>query len=286
MLSIRRLASLALLVSSALGAQLTQVNNYGENPTGVQMWVYVPDNRPQNPAVIVAMHWCTGTAQAYYSGTQYARQADSKGFIVIYPDAPDSGGCWDVHSDATLRHDAGGDSKAIASMVKYAIQNYGADPNKIFMTGTSSGAMMVNVLAGSYPDLFKAGSANAGVPFGCFRGQDMWHSQCANGQVSKSAQQWGDDVRNAYPGYGGPRPKMLLFHGANDDTLRYPNYNEALKQWSNVHGVSLTSTKQNTFQNGYTESIYGNGEVVGYSVGNGPHNLPAHEDKVLAFFGL
>ena len=62
-----------------------------------------------------------------------------------YPDAPDSGGCWDVHSDATLTHDAGGDSLGIASMVRYTIDQYGADPSRVFATGTSSGAMMTNV---------------------------------------------------------------------------------------------------------------------------------------------
>jgi acetylxylan esterase len=87
----------------------------------VQIFIYVPDNLALNPAILMAMHYCTGTAQAYYSGTQFARRADTLGFIVIYPDAPDSVGCWDVHSDATLRHDAGGDLLGIASMVRYTI---------------------------------------------------------------------------------------------------------------------------------------------------------------------
>lgn len=136
----------------------------------LRRFIYVPDQLAANPPIIVAMHYCTGTAQAYFQGTQYANLANSKGFIVIvrplflfltasstlfectltqnplqYPDAPDSGGCWDVHSDATLTHDAGGDSLGIASMVRYTIDQYGADPSRVFATGTSSGAMMTNV---------------------------------------------------------------------------------------------------------------------------------------------
>lgn len=183
---------LLFLATSTLSATLTQVTDFGSNPTNVGMFIYVPDTLASNPAIIVAMHYCTGTAQAYYSGTQYANLANTYGFIVIYPDAPDSGGCWDVHSTATLTHDAGGDSLGIASMVRYTISKYGADKSRVFMTGTSSGAMMTNVLAGAYPDLFAAGAAFAGVPYGCFAGPDMWNSQCSSGQLIKTAQVWGD----------------------------------------------------------------------------------------------
>ena len=199
--SLLRLGALLLPLASVVqSAQLTQVQNFGDNPTNVEMYIYVPDNVAPNPAILVAIHYCTGTAQAYYSGTQYARQADEHGFIVIYPDAPDTGGCWDVHTDETLTHDAGGDSIGIASMVRYTLEQYSADPERVFMAGMSSGAMMVNVLAGAYPDLFKAGSAHAGVPYGCFQGPNMWNSQCSSGQLQRSAQEWGDMVRAAYPG--------------------------------------------------------------------------------------
>ena len=193
--SFQRIACLLLLAvtTSVLAAQnqLVQLNGFGTNPTNVRIYTYRPTGLDARPALIVAMHYCTGTAQAYFSGTQYANLADRyKTFMVIYPHAPDSGGCWDVHSTETLTHDRGGDSIAIASAVRYSIQNYNVDPNRVFMTGTSSGAMMTNVLAGAYPDLFKAGAAFAGVPYGCFAGSGMWNSQCANGQLSKTAQAW------------------------------------------------------------------------------------------------
>ena len=51
-------------------------------------------------------------------------------------------------------------------MVKYVESHYGGDPNRVYATGHSSGGMMTNVLLGAYPDVFKAGAAFAGVPFG------------------------------------------------------------------------------------------------------------------------
>lgn len=186
------LCALSLIVTGAFAAagQLQQVTNFGANPTNVGMFVYKPAQLANPPPLIVAMHYCTGTAQAYFSGTQYANLADTHGFIVIYPNAPDSGGCWDVHTNATLTHNAGGDSLGIVSQVRYAIANYGVDPTRVFATGTSSGAMMTNVLMGAYPDVFAAGSAFSGVPYGCFEGPDMWNSQCSTGQLIKTPQQW------------------------------------------------------------------------------------------------
>ena len=95
-----------------------------------------------------------------------------------------------MHSTETLTHNAGGDSLGIASMIRYAITNYGVDPTRVYATGTSSGAMMTNVLLGAYPDLIAAGSAWAGVPYSCFAGAGMWNSNCAQGLLSKTAAQW------------------------------------------------------------------------------------------------
>jgi acetylxylan esterase len=88
-------------------ASLTQVTDFGDNSSGTKMYIYVPDNLATKPAIIVAIHYCTGTASAYYTNTPYATLAEQYGFIVIYPESPYSGTCWDVSSDAALTHDGG-----------------------------------------------------------------------------------------------------------------------------------------------------------------------------------
>lgn len=194
------ITGLAVFGTTVHGASLTQVNDFGENPTNVDRYIYVPDNVSANPAIIVAMHYCTGTAEAYFSGTAYSSLADEKGFIVIYPEAPDSGGCWDVHTEETLTHDAGGDSRGIASMVRYTLDEYAGDQAQVFATGSSSGAMMMQVLVGAYPDMFAAGAAFSGVPYGCFEGPNLWNSECAEGTLIKSAEEWGAQAFSGYPG--------------------------------------------------------------------------------------
>ncbi|KAF9527349.1 carbohydrate esterase family 1 protein, partial [Crepidotus variabilis] len=287
-LKVVTLSVFAVVGAFAAAGQIQQVSNYGTNPTGVQMWVYRPSGVVANPALIVAMHYCTGTAQAYFSGTQYANLADQlKSFIVIYPDAPDSGGCWDVHSTGTLTHNGGGDSIAIVSQVKYAITNYGVNASRVYMTGTSSGAMMTNVLAGAYPDVFAAGAAFAGVPYGCFAGSGMWNNACANGQTTKTAQQWGDQVRSGYPGYNGTYPKLQIWQGTADTTLNYHNFAEGVKQWTNVFGYSTTgaTVQTNSPLNGWTRTIYGpNFQAI--SAQGVDHNIPVQANDVLTWFGL
>ena len=123
-------------------ATLTQVTSFGSNPSGARMYIYVPNNLKTNPAIITAIHYCGGTASAFYTGTPYATLAEQYGFIVIYPESPYSGTCWDVSSKAALTHLGGGDSNSIANMVNYTLNKYNGDASKVFVTGSSSGAMM------------------------------------------------------------------------------------------------------------------------------------------------
>ena len=133
----------SLLAASGVRAAqnaLQQVTaDIGPNPNNVGMYVYIPTTLASPTPLIVAIHYCTGSAQAYFSGTQYATLADTYGFIVVYPDAPRDGKCFDVNTNATLTHDGGGDSQGIASMVQYAIRTWNVDANRVFITGLSSG---------------------------------------------------------------------------------------------------------------------------------------------------
>jgi hypothetical protein len=179
-------------------------------------------------------------------------------------------------------------------MVDYVEQHDNGDASRVFVTGASSGGMMTNVLLGDYPDVFKAGAAFMGVPWGCFATTDgsLWNAQCAQGQISRTPQQWGDLARGADPGYSGPRPRVQLWHGTADTTLFYPNFGEEIKQWTNVLGVSQTPTSTDTPQSGWTRTRYANSagtvQVEAYSIAGAGHVLPLTGMATFAiqFFGL
>jgi poly(hydroxyalkanoate) depolymerase family esterase len=293
--------AIALVLASALmvlmapkaahAAQLRQITSFGNNPGNLQMYLYVPDNVPPNPAIVVANHWCTGSATDFYNGMQFDELANQYGYIVIYPSVTRSSKCFDVASQASLSG-TGGDSVSIKSMVDHVIGNYGGDPNRIYATGVSSGAMMTNVLLGVYPEVFKAGSAYAGVPFTCFATTNgsEWNSDCATGTIDRTPQQWGDAVRNANPGYSGPWPRMQIWHGTRDDALYYPNFQEQIDQWTNVNGTDQAADYTDTPEPNWTRTRYGStggqAPVEAISMNGTDHNLPHRAAETLRFFGL
>jgi acetylxylan esterase len=280
----------SLATAQTLSSTLTQVQNFGPNPRNVSMYIYVPKNLPANPPILVVPHWCHGTAQDAFAGRPYASLGDTYGFISIYPNSPNvADQCWDVSSNASLTHNGGGDALGIVSMVQYALKTYGGNANRVFVTGTSSGAMMTQVLLGSYPDVFAAGSAFAGVPFGCFAGNGygVWSDACATGKIIKSGTEWAKLVKNAYPGFKGTRPKLQVWHGTVDNVLYPQNLKEEVKQWTSVFGVSEvpTETTKDTPLKGWTRRRYGK-QFEAYEAEGVDHNIPNQADVVMDWFDL
>ncbi|MDW3848591.1 PHB depolymerase family esterase [Micromonospora sp. BRA006-A] len=285
-------------VQPAYAASLTEVTSFGDNPGRMRMHVYVPDARPARPATVVAMHGCGGSGPGFYSGSEFAGLADRYGFIVIYPSATQQAGfgnCFDTWSDAAKRRGGGSDPVSLISMVRYVQQQYGADPDRVYATGSSSGGMMTNHMLALYPDVFKAGAAFMGVPFNCFAGAADYppgSSQCTGGNMNRTPQQWGDAVRQAYPGYTGPRPRVQLWHGTNDTLVPYSLLQETIEQWTNVFGLSQTPTSTDTPQSGWNRRRYADGtgtvQVEAYSIQGAGHSLPSAgmAAAAVAFFGL
>ncbi|KAI0892350.1 carbohydrate esterase family 1 protein [Annulohypoxylon nitens] len=282
----------ALLSSSMTDAALTQVADWGENPTNLQMEVYLPAKLAEKPAIVLALHYCGGTGPAYYQMANYDTYADAQGFIVVYPSTKKDSNCWDVASEKTLTNNGGGDSTGLVNMIKYLIEKYNADPTKVYSTGSSSGCMMTNVLLAVYPDVFAAGSCYSGFAAGCLAGSPGSSPQsadpvCASGQNIKTGEEWAQQVKSMYPSFNGTYPRMQTFHGTVDYLVNIRNLGEQLKEWSALLGVEFTKNVTNTPQSGYTQMVYGDGtKLVGYSANNVGHTVPVHHQLDMAWFGL
>ena len=295
----RSFGLLLLLASlqTSHAASLQPVNATITNPTNVGFYIYVPDRLQARPAVLVNPHWCHGSARATFEGTRFARLADAHGFLVIYPQAPRRAGddaCWDVSSRETLAHDAGGDSLGIVNMVRWAVGRYSADAGRIFVAGVSSGAMMTSTLLAAYPDVFAAGSAWAGVPFGCFAAPGTaaygrWSDDCAAGRVARPGPEWAALARAAYPGYDGWRPKVQIFHGTRDEVLDYRLFGEEVKLWTSLFGFPAepARTVRDSPLPGWTRSVYGpEGWFEATSAANVSHNIPVQEAVIMEWLDL
>lgn len=287
-----RTLPLAGLAALARAADLQEITDFGSNPTGVAFNLYVPD-APASPApLLVYPHWCHGTAADAFASKPWRSLADDLGFLAIYPSSPwVADYCWDVSSAESLSHDGGGDALGIASMVRWTLEEHDVDADRVFVAGVSSGAMMTNVLLGSYPELFAAGSSAAGVPAGCFAGDGfgVWNADCAEGRVTHTSDEWLASLSAMSPGYDGPRPKVQVLHGDADETVNVANYHEQIKLWSAALGTGAepTAVEADTPQAGWTKSSYGaDGLLEGFLAAGVSHDIPDQVDEVVRFFGL
>jgi poly(3-hydroxybutyrate) depolymerase len=130
---------LAASVSAQLTSKLTQITDFGPNPRNVSMYIYVPAKLQPNPPILVSPHWCHGTAENVFAYRSWASAGDKYGFITIYPDSPNKADqCWDVSSKESLTHNGGGDALGIVSMVRWTLEEYDGDRDRVFVSGTSS----------------------------------------------------------------------------------------------------------------------------------------------------
>lgn len=237
-------------------------------PSYISMYEVMPSKPASPPPVLVAAHYCGGSASAMYNFTNMdfvEELADQYGVIMVFPETQNNCGgplyngsngqsgcssaCWDVGSTASLTNGKNGDTEAIAEMIQYEVTTNHANPNRVYVMGDSSGAMMVEALAAVYPNVFQAGAEYSGVPAGCwsdgYSSSNNWGGTCANGQDTMSAAQWGQLVAKMDSGYTGPRPRLQLYHGSMDTTINYANQVEAVLEWSNVL-LGLTPTPSST----------------------------------------
>jgi poly(hydroxyalkanoate) depolymerase family esterase len=268
-------------------------------PSYISMYEYIPAKLAAAPPIVVAAHYCGGSASAFFgAASSIVAAADKYGFIMVFPQTTNpatSAKCWDVGSKASLTHDGGGDTQAIAQMVKYEIDKRHADASRVYVMGASSGAMLTEAMLAVYPDVFKAGAEFSGVPAGCWSdgwsAASNWGGTCASGQASKTPQQWGDLVRGMYPGYAGFRPRVQLWHGTADSTINYNNQTEAIKEWTNVLGLPMSPTStDSTSVSGFKIEKWQNAcsftVLEAHTQSNGGHTTPIDANAVISFFGL
>ncbi|WP_327367163.1 extracellular catalytic domain type 1 short-chain-length polyhydroxyalkanoate depolymerase [Streptomyces sp. NBC_01217] len=263
---------------AAAAGGLQQVTNFGSNPGNLQMYEYAPADLPANAPLVIALHGCTQTANAYYTNSGWPKYADLWGFAVVFPQTTSANnalscfGWFDPAEDSRGK----GEAASIVQMVEHAKQQYGSDGRRVYVTGLSAGGGMTADLLAAYPDVFAGGSVASGLPAQCATSQAA-ASGCQTGPQQLTPAQWGDKVRAAYPGYSGPWPRVAIWQGTSDYTV-YPANATALRdQWTNVWGIGQTPSSTDTLPGNTTRSIYndasGKPAVETYSVSGMGHGL-------------
>ena len=260
----------------ALPDRLQLVHEFGSNPGNLRMFTYLPPQHAANPPLVVVLHGCTQTAAGYDYGAGWSTLADRYGFALLLPEQQRSNnpnGCfkWFLPDDSRR---ARGEALSIRQMIETFAMDKKIDRDRVFITGLSAGGAMTSVMLACYPEVFAGGAIIAGLPYGAASNvQQAFESMFQS--PSRSAREWGDLVRAAAP-YGGPWPRISVWHGTADKIVVPSNAREILKQWTDVHGLPGMPSMEGSVA-GYPRQVWLNDageELIEFFAINIGHGTP------------
>lgn len=133
--------------------------------------LYLPSHLDPAESVplVVMLHGCDQDSQTFADVTGMNAVAEEHHFLVVYPEQPAAANplrCWNWYKPAN--QDRGeGEPEAIVDIVK-AVEgrpDVTIDDGRVYVAGLSAGAGMAAILGATYPDVFAAVGAVAGMPY-------------------------------------------------------------------------------------------------------------------------
>ncbi|MXQ10206.1 extracellular catalytic domain type 1 short-chain-length polyhydroxyalkanoate depolymerase [Microvirga makkahensis] len=257
--------------------RLVETENFGVNPGNLRMFTYAPPELASSPGLVVVLHGCTQNAAGYDLGSGWSVLAERYGFVVLFPEQRETNNpkrCFNWFQTGDTERDRG-EVASIREMVEIAIRKHGIDRDRVFVTGLSAGGAMTAAMLATYPEVFAGGAIIAGLPYRCATSVSEAFECMFQGQT-RPAGEWGDLVRQASR-HRGPWPKVSVWHGSADATVKPINAGEIIKQWTDVHGLSTSASRSETVD-GYPRRVWVNdaGEDVieEYIISGMAHGTP------------
>jgi poly(hydroxyalkanoate) depolymerase family esterase len=257
--------------------RLQEITSFGSNPGNLHMHAYVPDGVGPSPPIVVALHGCTQTADSYDQGTGWSDLADRLGFIVIFPEqqpANNPKNCFSWFLPGDTARDSG-EALSIRQMITKAVEKFGVDSSRIFVTGLSAGGAMASVMLATYPEIFAGGAIIAGLPYGSASSVQEAFEAMFN-ERAPSSRALGDHV-SAASNHRGPWPKISVWHGTADTVVRPSNADHIIRQWLDVQKLPERSSGEEQIGR-HTRRVWrdanGDARVEAYSIAGMAHGVP------------
>ena len=210
------------LVTFAAGGR--ELHAYVHVPVGVDPGAAVP--------LVLMLHGCTQTAQAFAATTRMNEASDRHGFVVVYPQqerAENPQGCWNWFLPEHQGRQAG-DPAILAGLVRRVIESgdHGSiDERRVFVAGFSAGGAMAATLAATHPDLFAAVAVHSGLAYRSASSVRAALATMKHGDPDDSRSR-----RAAYEAMGArARPlASIVVHGTGDRVVAPVNGQQVLRQ--------------------------------------------------------
>jgi poly(hydroxyalkanoate) depolymerase family esterase len=260
---------------AARSDHLAEVTGFGSNPGALRMFTYRPKSLRRSPPLVVVLHGCTQSAAGYDVGAGWSTLADRYGFVLLFPEQTQANNpktCfnWFLPGDASRGR---GEAMSIRQMIDKAIALHGVDRARVYVTGLSAGGAMTAVMMATYPEVFAAGAIIAGLPYGSAANVQQAFESMFQGR-DRSSEAWGDLVRAASP-HTGPWPRVSIWHGDADPTVKPINAESLIRQWTNVHGIKSAPAAHKV--DGYPRLVWrrdGVDVVESYTITGMAHGAP------------
>jgi len=260
--------------TSPAAAHLTELTGFGSNPGALRMFTYVPKNL-KSSALVVVLHGCTQSAGAYDLGAGWSTLAERYGFVLLFPEQTPSNNpktCFNWFLPGDTARDRG-EALSIRQMIEKTIGAHGIDRAHVFITGLSAGGAMTAAMLATYPEVFAAGAIIAGLPYGTAGNAQQAFESMFQGR-SQTARVWGDLVRRASP-HRGPWPRVSVWHGDLDATVKPINAESLIRQWSDVHAIDSAPIED--IVDGYPRKVWcrdGIDVIESYTITGLAHGTP------------
>jgi len=226
----------AITIQSRAQAKLAQIKEFGSNPGNLSMWFYQPAEVKGKLPLVIALHGCSQRSGNFSKETGWLDLAVMHEFGLIAPEQEISNNptfCFNWFNKEDQQGD-NGELASIIQMIDYALENGPFDPSQVYVYGVSAGGGMAMALLANHPSYFEAGACVGGVPYGAAEKMSDLVNMTTN-VTERSQESWVSAIRELNPEYKEAYPKLIVMHGATDNTVN-PGYARAnVLAWTGLH---------------------------------------------------